>query len=183
MATQKSLLWNYLKLRLKYSNKAELMALIQELFHASEDNETIIRTHFRSSLHADNLLEDYRERIIQCFLQNPTSPAATKTLKARHLISDYQKANGHFEGILDLMLTYLETGTQFMKNHGDNDKSLCNDLAIMLSDFANLLTTLNIDLRGFHDRLKNLVALVGSFDPEYSKFFQDQVSILTSLFP
>ena len=60
---------------------------------------------------------------------------------ARQDIRDYQKATADLTGTIDLMLTYVEQGTQFTKTYGDIDERFYDSLESVLGDMADQLTT------------------------------------------
>ena len=59
--------------------------------------------------------------------------------EARKAIRDYRKATGNLTGTIDLMLTYVENGTEFTHEFGDINESFYNSLESVLNEMAELL--------------------------------------------
>jgi hypothetical protein len=54
-------------------------------------------------------------------------------------VTDYRQLTGDVLGTLDLMLTFVETGTRFTNEYGDIDEPFYEGLELMLADFRELL--------------------------------------------
>jgi len=60
---------------------------------------------------------------------------------ARRLIRNYQKATKDSSGTLDLMLHYMETGTEFTNSYGDIKRAVLQQLESVLVDFARVFSS------------------------------------------
>jgi hypothetical protein len=66
----------------------------------------------------DSILTKYHKRIVEQFL--PKRGEGKLDLRsARRTIRDYRKATSDLAGTVDLMLTYVESGTEFTNRFGD----------------------------------------------------------------
>jgi hypothetical protein len=89
----------------------------------------------------DRLLESYRQRIEDAFFAGDEwgMPQTPNMLVTARLITGYRQATGDLLGTLDLMLTFVETGTRFTHEFGDIDEPFYEGLELMLADFRDLL--------------------------------------------
>ena len=80
----------------------------------------------------------YRKRSVHEFYP-PRGMGNPKLHVARRAVADYRKAIGNMVGALDLMLTYVETGTRFTNDYGDLWQSFYSSMESMLDSIADLL--------------------------------------------
>lgn len=87
------------------------------------------------------LLEQAKHRIQEDFFSSDEwgVPQTPNMLVAARPCADYRQATGDILGTLDLMLTFVETGTQFTNQFGDMDEPFYEGLELMLDDFRELL--------------------------------------------
>ena len=78
---------------------------------------------------------------------------------ARRLIREYQKATRDISGTLDLMLHYVETGTEFTNKYGDINEPFYNSLESVLQDFCEGILKTNDPEQIYVQFDKRLVAL------------------------
>lgn len=87
------------------------------------------------------LLEKYRQCIQENFstVDDYGMPDLPNMLIIARPVADYQQLTGDDLGTLDLMLTFVEMGTQFTAQYGDIDEPFYQALELMLDDFRDLL--------------------------------------------
>lgn len=61
--------------------------------------------------------------------------------EARKAIRDYRKASGNAAGTADLMLTYVELGTAFACEFGNDDERFYSSLSSVLGELVALLAS------------------------------------------
>ena len=113
--------WSDVKRKLTDLDKAGLIGLVQDLFNVSASNKAFLAARFLSDEDGGAALEGYRDRIYKCFFKNSDRPIIPKLSEARSIIREYQKARGDAGGVLELMLTYVESGTEYTSSYGDID--------------------------------------------------------------
>ncbi len=127
--------WSQIKEPLKEFNREQLLALIKDLHDYSTQNRDFLAARFAGSESAAEpsaALESYRQRIIKCFpLRGYSSP---KLREARAALRQYQKATSDLPGILELMLTYVESGTSYTNEFGDIDEAFYDSLSSVLNE-------------------------------------------------
>lgn len=117
------------KKRLQSRELPELLELVHELFKLSGENQTFLAARLLNDTASTFPLEPYRRRIEQVFYRRNGWPQDKLQLGvARKVIRDYQKATGNLPGTVELMLTYVDTGTAFTCSFGDIDAPFYNSL-------------------------------------------------------
>lgn len=132
--------WTDVKRKLNCWDRAELLGLVKELFDHSADTRAFLAARLmRGSLGAA-VLVPYQQRITDAFYTKAGWPKPKLGLAdARKAVRDYRKATADPAGTLDLMLTYLETGTRFTNEFGDIDEPFYNSLCSVLAEAARIL--------------------------------------------
>jgi hypothetical protein len=110
--------WSEVKKQLQSLEGAELVALIQGLFKLSVENRAFLAAHVLGASAGQALLQPYRERIERAFYTRSGKPQL-KLSEGRKAIREYQAATSDPAGSLELMLAFVETGTQFTSEFGD----------------------------------------------------------------
>lgn len=135
--------WSVLKKHLTERTQAELLALVKDLFDRSADNRAFIAARLLAGGEdaADSwITRPYRQRIHDAFYNKGGWPRARLGLAdARKAIRDYRKASGDVPGTVELMLTYVETGTNFVADFGAADGPLLDSLSSVLNEMKALL--------------------------------------------
>lgn len=92
-----------------------------------------------------------------------------------HGIRDYRKATGNLEGTIDLMLAYVENGTEFTREFGDINESFYNSLESMLNELAELLVGSDRELYPkFRERIQRLATRARDIGWSYGDALRDQ---------
>ena len=106
------------------------------------------------------LLEKCRQRIEENFFAEDEwgTPQLPNMLVAARPIANYRQTTGDVLGTLELMLTFVETGTRFTNQYGDIDEPFYEGLELMLADFRDLLLA-NPNLYAETDLAQRLISL------------------------
>ena len=138
MSEKKTTGWQNMRRQLDNRSKPVLIALVKDLHDASPDNRDFLLARFQVEDDADAALEKYRRKIVEQFFP-ARGDGKLKLAEARKAIRDYRKATGNLAGTIDLMLTYVENGTEFTHEFGDINESFYNSLESVLNEMAQLL--------------------------------------------
>ncbi len=132
--------WTDVKRKLNSWGQPELLGLVKVLFDQSTDNRSFLAARLLQDSLGEEVLEPYRERIVGAFYSRTGWPRPKLGLAdARKAIRDYRKATSDTTGALDLMLTYVETGTRFALEFGDLDEPCYNSLSSVLEEVKSTL--------------------------------------------
>jgi hypothetical protein len=137
-AKKEEVKWSDIKRQLQLLEEAELLALIQGLFKLSVENRAFLASHLLGASAGQALLEPYRERIERAFYTRSGRPQL-KLSEGRKAIREYQSATDDPAGSLELMITFVETGTQFTSEFGDIDEAFYNNLSSVLHEMDQIL--------------------------------------------
>lgn len=169
--------WLDIKNRLRDFDRDGLIGLVKDLFDASAETRAFLGARFMAQEDAKVALEPYRQRVIEPFYPRRGGFGSLKFTDARKAIREYRKATGDLQGALELMLTFVETGTRFTMEFGDIDEPFYNSLESMLDEFARHLQTPDgAELYYyFEDRLQQLVRHVYGIGWGYGDFVRGTV--------
>ena len=133
--------WSDLKKKLADLDRPALIALIKDLHDASKTNQAFLAARLASPLETAGALDSYRDRIVQAFYpRRGMSSQMPKLAVGRAVLREYKRARPEDRnGLADLMLTYVETGTRFSNEFGGIDEPFYNSLISVLNDLTNLL--------------------------------------------
>lgn len=130
--------WTPIKKSLKEFNHDGLITVIKDLYDLSPQNRIFLTARF-TTLSDEEVLETYKERIVAKIDPDRIPPIHPDLKGARAIISEYKKATSNSVGTLELMLTYVETGTEFTLAFGDLWESFYDSMLSVLDEFSKLL--------------------------------------------
>jgi hypothetical protein len=175
MSQKKSTGWHSVRQRLNDWSKPALIALVKDLYEASPDNRDFLHARFQAEENAGAALEKYRRKIVEQFFP-ARGDGKLKLGEARKAIRDYRKATGNLEGTIDLMLTYVENGTEFTQEFGDINEPFYNSLESVLNEMAQLLLRDGTELYPrFRERVQRLATHADGIGWGYGDALRDQV--------
>jgi hypothetical protein len=179
--------WSNIRERLLLLGNKELIAQIKDLYAISDENRQFLDARFAQGEAQDQaVLEGFKQKITDCFFgERGFHDDLPRLRDARRLIRDYRKATENSISTLDLMLHYVETGTEFTNNFGDIDEPFYNSLESMLVDFCKgVFKSPNPEQshRKFHKRLVALKKAVYEIGWGYGDAVQEIVNDLDSRF-
>jgi hypothetical protein len=157
MAKQRSKLqptWTDVKAKLAGFDRVGLLGLIQDLYAAHKDNRAFLHARFGLG---ENVLEPYKKTIDRWLWPDVFKKQGTSVSKAKQAISDYRKAVGEPEGLLELMVFYCERGAGFCRDVGNEDEGYFDALVRMFEQALKLTSALPVNCRaGVFSRLKRV---------------------------
>jgi hypothetical protein len=172
---QKTTSWKNVRQRLNGWSKPALVALVKDLYEASADNRDFLHARFSADENTGMALEKYRLKIVEQFFP-ARGFGKLKLTEARKAIRDYRKATGNLNGTIDLMLTYVEKGTDFTLQYGDINESFYSSLESVLNEMAQLLLLEGKELYPqFRERVQRLTLHADNIGWGYGDALQDQV--------
>ena len=167
--------WHAVRLQLNNWPKPALIGLVKDLYEASPDNRDFLQARFQAGDNTGAMLEKYRRKIVEQFFP-ARGGGKLKLAEARKAIRDYRKATGNLEGTIDLMLTYVENGTEFTREFGDINESFYNSLESVLNEMAQLLMVEGRELYPkFRERVQRLATRADGIGWGYGDALRDHV--------
>jgi hypothetical protein len=146
MATKKtkknSPSWSDVKTKLADFDRSGLVALLQDLYKASKDNQAFL--HARFALGGD-VLKPYKATIDRWLWPDVFKNQDTSVAKAKKAISDYKKAIGVPEGLAELTVFYCEQAAGFSNDVGLQDEGYFDALVRMFEQALKAIHELPAD--------------------------------------
>ncbi|MSR65454.1 MAG: hypothetical protein EXS18_06700 [Verrucomicrobiae bacterium] len=171
--------WSSIRPQLNGWSKSALVALVKDLYDHAADNRDFLEARFQSEDGGGAALEKYRRKILEQFFPRRGMFGKLKLGEARKAIRDYRKATGNLAGTLELMLTYVESGTRFTCEYGDIDEPFYNSLDSVLAELARLLVKEGAELYPcFQERLLQVEAAASNIGWGYCDSVREQVQML-----
>jgi hypothetical protein len=130
--------WAGVRPHLASWNKTELLALVKDLYAASEFGRDLVEARCRPAESTEEALEKYRRRIVEQFFP-ARGYGKLKLGEARKAVRDYRKATDDLAGTAELLMTYVETGVRYTCEFGDIDARFYSSVESALIELANLL--------------------------------------------
>jgi hypothetical protein len=175
--------WSDVKPLLREKPPEEVFRLLQDLFNLSTENKALIAARLWVAQGREGILDEYRERITRQF--EPKRGLPNLDLRAaRKAISDYKKTTNDPLGVIELMLTYLESGLTVTEQYGDIDEPYYNSLESVLESLVKLLKgARNAELYYTHeDRLRALRSRTHDLGWGIGDVFDDEISELAEFY-
>lgn len=126
-----------LKKHLKALSPQELVNLICQRYKKDNKNKQILTALFVGDEYAQELLADYKQKMRGMFF---AARGFIPLSSIKMLITDYKKITDNPLWTTDLMLYYVERGTDFTNDYGDIDEPFYNSLC---SVFGNVVENIN----------------------------------------
>jgi hypothetical protein len=142
-----------LKNTLEQFDKKDLIKLVLDLAKLQKDNMAWLDTKLQGSKHISESVEYYKKKILSSFEGRINLKVAKKA------ISDFRKASNDRESLIDLMLLYVESGTEITIKYGDMYEQFYYSLECMYGDTVELLNKWGDKnlIEKFRPRLKAVV--------------------------
>ncbi len=134
--------WPQIRKQLRQKDPDQLIDLLKGLYDLSLANKAFLRLQFSDHPEDTEYLEKCRQRVIQAIYPPQRNfPDYPKFAQARKAVNEYKKVTGDVNGIVDLLLIYVERGTAFTSDFGDIDEPFYERLETALSNAADLIKT------------------------------------------
>lgn len=146
--------WSDVKAKLLDFDRPGLLALIQDLYASSKDNQMFLHTRFGLG---HDVLAPYKKTIDRCLCPNVFSNQRESYPEAKRAISDYKKAVGDPVGLTELRVFYCECAASFTSQYGNDDVGYYNALIRMFEEALQCASNLPDDQeKGFVARLEDV---------------------------
>jgi hypothetical protein len=134
--------WSDVKARLVAFDRKALVSLLGELHDASVANRRFLHSRLTPGSRA---IEEYRHLVADAIYPDPFSKRRVSVRDAA--IVEYRRSTGDASGSVDLMLTFVEAGTEQAADLGYGDEAYFNALQIRLDAVTKEFDTLPADVR------------------------------------
>ena len=156
---------------LKKQQPAQLVRLIGELYRMSRENQRFLEARLGNA----SQLPEYRRLISQCLFPDVLK-GEVRINEAKRAIKQYEQATQDLAGIVDLRLTFVESGTAFTLDCGYGDDAFFNALGHVLSRALALLACDKNLRKAMRTRLMRLADSASSLGWSYGNYVSDEIS-------
>lgn len=132
--------WAALKIRLDTPDRKGLVGLVHDLYEASEVNRRFLEARF---LPSEAAIEKYRSLVEAAVFPDPLSRRPIRLRDASAVITEYRRSTGDIAGSVDLMLTFVEAGTEQSVDLGYGDEPYFSALETKVAAVAKSLGALS----------------------------------------
>jgi len=132
----RSVSWKDVKTILAQQSAPELLQLIRDVYALCPGNKDFIHARVLSP---EETLYPYKAIIRESLYPDGTYDEPIQLTRAQKAISDYKKATKNARGTLELMVYYVECGTQCTVDFGDIDAWFYESLASMFRHVIHIL--------------------------------------------
>jgi len=146
--------WSDVKTKLADFDRTGLLGLVQNMYGSSKDNQTFL--HARLALGA-GVLKPYKVIIDRWLWPDVFKNQDTSVSKAKKAISDYKKAVGLPESVMELMVFYCERAASFSSDIGLQDENYFDALVRMFEQALKISLMLSPEQQ--NDFLARLIAV------------------------
>ena len=129
--------WTDIRRRLVHSDMDYVVGIVKALYYFSKENRTFLASRLFPETDWSVLLEKHRKQV-----KNAVFPDLSHRIRlgdARKAIRAYRKATSDLTGTAELMLVYVESGTDCAQSYGVDYESFYSSLESMLDDLLDLL--------------------------------------------
>jgi hypothetical protein len=130
------------KARLDEFDRKGLVGLVRDLYEASAVNRRFLEARL---LNSPSALEQYRLLVSEAVYPDPFSRNPIRLRDASAAITEYRRSTGNLTGAVDLMLTFIEAGTEQAADLGYGDDNYFGALERKVDDVINAFPTLPSD--------------------------------------
>lgn len=131
--------WSEVKARLQTFDREGLVSLVADLYDASEANRRFLHSRLSPG---SGTVEEYRRVVADAIYPDPFSTGRVRIRDAAAAITAYQRATADASGTVDLMLTFVEAGTEQAADLGYGDEAYFNALEKRLGAIVTAFDTL-----------------------------------------
>jgi hypothetical protein len=149
-----------LKRSLKEHDQKELIQLISELYKLNNDVKDYLSCKFLGEEAINELFEKTKKKVMDEFFPD-RGHGKLRLSEAKNAITNFKKLADDRIRTIDLMLYYVELGTEFTNSFGDIDSTFYNSMVSMYDKVAMECDKDEELFLRFEDRLYSVVHMSG----------------------
>lgn len=136
--------WSEVKAILGAMDQKELLSVIRDLYEADSVNRRFLHARY---LPSQTTIEEYRHHVADAVYPDAFSRRGIRLREANAAITEYRRSTGDVAGSVDLMLTFVEAGTDHALDLGAGDDSYFAALEHKVDGIVRSLDALSADQR------------------------------------
>ena len=155
----------------KSLDRVALTTLIRDLYQADASNRRMLHARFTPTRQSVN---DYRRLVRDLVFPDPFSEEPIRLRDATTIIREYRRATRDLPGTVDLMLEFIEAGTEQAADLGYGEDAYFGALERQMKDIVRALDQLtDADRAAVMGRIIRLAKYEGSIGWGYGDFLAD----------
>jgi hypothetical protein len=163
--------WSDVKANLAMTDRIGLMALIRDLYHLDALNRRALHARFAPN---SATVDQYRRLVRAAVFPDPLSQRPIRLRAATAAIREYARATSDVAGTIDLMLEFVEAGTEQAADLGYGDDAYFTALEHKVNGILRLLNDVpESERRTLTQRISRLGAYGGAIGWGYGDFLAD----------
>jgi hypothetical protein len=171
MKKKKPATWVDVKASLGRMDRPGFLGIIRDLYEASNFNRRFLHARF---VPAAPVLNEYRRLVRAAVFPDPFSQRPIRLRDGTATITEYKRATGDLGGTVDLMLEFVEAGTEQAADLGYGEDSYFGALERKVKAIVQSLDALaEVDRRAAKARLIKLGEYQGTIGWGYCDFLGD----------
>jgi hypothetical protein len=143
-ALQRQPSWADIKTKLEGFDSKGLLGLVHDLYEASSANRRFLHARL---LPSPSAMEKYRRLVAGAVFPDPFSRRRVSLRDATAAITEYRRSTGDVAGTVDLMLTFIEAGTEQAADLGYGDEDYFSALENKVDAVAKSWSALPAEAR------------------------------------
>jgi hypothetical protein len=163
-----SVTWADVKASLDRMDSKGLVGVIRDLYEANDLNRRFLHARFAPT---ESGLEKYRRLVRDAVFPNPITQRPIRLRDGTRTIMEYKRATGDLAGTVDLMLEFVEAGTEQAADLGYGEDAYFTALERKVNEVLQLLDELpDADRCAATERLAKLGEYQGTIGWGYCDF-------------
>jgi hypothetical protein len=164
-------MWRDVKAQLTMMDRVGLIALIRDLYKVDPLNRRVLHARFAPN---GTTIDQYRRLVRAALFPDPLSQRPIRLRDAAATIREYTRATADVSGTIDLMLEFVEAGTEQAADLGYGDGAYFTALERKVNEIVRLLDQLpNGERRAPTERIARLGAYQSTIGWGYGDFLAD----------
>ncbi len=136
--------WASVKAELQQMDPKALVNLVRDIYRSSQESRRFLHARLLGS---QTELANYSKLVVDAIYPEPFSRLPVRVSEAERLIRHYRQATSDIEGTVDLMLSFVEAGTEQAADLGYGEERYFGALERALDEVADALAELSPDSR------------------------------------
>ena len=170
--------WSDVNANLAMMDRSGLVALIRDLYDLDALNRRALHARFSPN---STTVDQYRRLVRAAVFPDPLSQRPVRLRDATATIRQYARATGDVPGTIDLMLEFVEAGTEQAAHLGYGDDAYFTALEHKVNEILRLMNEVpDSERRPLTERISRLGAYQGAIGWGYGDFLADAAARVTA---
>jgi len=161
-----------LKKILKEFDQKELIKLIGELYKLNPEVKNYLSAKLQGEEAVEALFEEAQKKIKNVFFPD-RGFSKLSLATAKKAISDFKKLTGDEERAVDLMVYYVELGTEFTATYGDINEPFYASMESTFAQAVKIIDTSYERVDSYEERFQSILEQAGHMGWGYSDALND----------